>query len=101
MQLLDKEDEIFDLQEQNQALNETILSRDQTIQQLQSDMNDLQQRMAQAEEAHKAQVMEAQNQLNESRRVLGEWVDKFKKSENYLQVMQEKEMTMSKEIANL
>jgi hypothetical protein len=64
-------------------------------------MYDQQQRMAQAEEAHKLQVAEAQNQLNESRRVLGEWVEKFKKSENYLQIRQEKEIYMSKEIDNL
>ena len=57
--------------------------------------------MAQAEESHKAQLAEAQNALNESRRVLGEWVEKFRKSENYLQIRQEKEIYMSKEIANL
>lgn len=55
----------------------------------------------QAEEAHKLQMEELHVALKESRRVLGEWVDKFKKSESYLQVKQEKELYMSKEIANL
>ena len=57
--LLDKEDEIFNLQEENQSLNETILFRDGTIEQLQSDANDMQQRMAQMEETHKAVLAES------------------------------------------
>ena len=64
-------------------------------------MSDLQQRMAQAEEAHKARLMEAQNQLEESKKILAEWADKFKKSENHLQIMQAKEMNYTKEIDNL
>ena len=57
--------------------------------------------MAQLEETHRAAFAEAKSQLDESRRELGLWVDKFKKSENYLQIRQEKELFYSKEIDNL
>lgn len=99
--MLDKEDEIYQLKDDNYTLTQTIMYREQTIKKLETEITELGEQMADLKIRHKDEMNEVREHLADARAQLGEWVDKFRKSEGSLQLSKEAEKFMTKQINEL
>ena len=82
--MLDKEDEIYQLKDDNYTLTQTIQYREQTIKKLETEIAELGEQIADLKIRHKDELNEVREHLADARAQLGEWVDKFRKSEGSL-----------------